>query len=142
MGTIPLRSNTVVLGLPSVDRFHVESMTEDEGDLFLQAEISQPVPGEDAFGGNDDVITIGSDDREERIRIRREVFVDDGFSCAGEDADIHGPGMKVDPAVVLMFTVVESHEASFFDWVALRHLANAKIACQGGGLNKYHGVEG
>ena len=43
------RIDAVVLGFGPVDGLHVEGMAENEGDLVLGAEVSEPVPVEDAF---------------------------------------------------------------------------------------------
>jgi len=56
-----LRIYAVVLGLRAMDRSHVESMSESELDAGIGAEISEPVPAEDALGPDDDVLSVGSD---------------------------------------------------------------------------------
>jgi hypothetical protein len=43
-------------------------VSEDEGDTFLPAEISEPVAREDALNGNNDILAEGSDDLEEMLR--------------------------------------------------------------------------
>ena len=55
----------VVLGLGAVDEFHVQGVTDDERDLLLGAEVGDPVPGEHALGGEDDVFAKGSEGAEE-----------------------------------------------------------------------------
>jgi len=60
-----LRVDLVVLGLAAVDGFHVERVPQDEGDALAGAQIGQPVPGEDALHGHDDVLAVGGDSDEE-----------------------------------------------------------------------------
>ena len=50
-----------------MDRLHVEGVTEDEGDLFSFAEIGEPVPGEHALDGDDDVVAEALNDLKERL---------------------------------------------------------------------------
>jgi len=114
------RVDAVVLDFASVDRFHIEGMAQDEGDLLFLAEISQPVPGEDTLDGDGDVITIVSNDGEERIRLRWEIAVDHSLSGLIEDAYVQGSGMEIDPTVVAMLCGIESHEASFVGEKGLR----------------------
>ena len=99
----------VVLGLAAVDRFHRESVTQDEGDVLFRAEIREPVPGERALGGDDEAVAERSDDVEQRFGARLHVAVDEDLACSVEDADVHGGGVKIDAAIVRMLTVVESH---------------------------------
>ena len=63
----------VVLRFAAVNGFHVKRMPQNKGDTFTVAEIGQPVPGEDAFDGDDDILAEGSDRFQKRIRIRRHV---------------------------------------------------------------------
>ena len=50
-----LESNPVVLGFGAVNGLHVEGVAEDEGDAFAGAEVCEPVPGEHALDGHDEV---------------------------------------------------------------------------------------
>ena len=59
--------DAIVFDLGTVDSSHVEGVAEDEVDVFLIAEISEPVPGEHALDGDDDVITERFDGFEEEI---------------------------------------------------------------------------
>jgi len=51
-----MRIDLVILGFPTMDRFHKESVTENELNAFLPAEVGKPVPGEHAFNTNNQVI--------------------------------------------------------------------------------------
>ena len=55
----------VVFGLATVDRSHVQGVAEHEGDLLLDAQIREPVPGEHAFGTDDQLFPIGLDGPQE-----------------------------------------------------------------------------
>ena len=103
------RIELVVLGLGSVDETHVEGMAQNEVDLLASAQIGQPVPGEDTLGGDDKILPEGLDRSQEGFRAALDVLLEQRFSAAAEDAEIHGSGVKVDATVVRMNLVVESH---------------------------------
>ena len=44
----------VIFGLPAMDGFHREGMTEDERDALVGTPVSEPVPGEQALDGHDE----------------------------------------------------------------------------------------
>jgi hypothetical protein len=48
-------------------------MSEDKGTAFFVAKIGYPVPGEDAFYGNDDILTKGSDGFKKGITVGFQV---------------------------------------------------------------------
>ncbi len=50
--------NFIILGLAAVDRFHVEGMAKDRGDVFLGAEVGQPTLRENTFDADDQFIAI------------------------------------------------------------------------------------
>jgi hypothetical protein len=99
----------VVLGLSSVDGLHVEGMTEDELDPLPSAEIGEPVPGEHALDGDDEVVTVGRDGLYKGLRMTPHVLVQEDLALPVEDAQVHGLGMQIDPAVVGVRLGVESH---------------------------------
>ena len=47
--------DAIVFGFASMDGFHIESVSEDKGDVFTGAKIGEPVPGEETFNADDDV---------------------------------------------------------------------------------------
>ena len=51
----------VVLGLAAMDRLHVERVSQNEGDPFSSVKIGDPVPGEDAFYGDNRVLATRRD---------------------------------------------------------------------------------
>jgi hypothetical protein len=44
-----------------VDGFHVQGVSENESDLLVVAEVGQPVPGEQALDGDDEIVAEGGD---------------------------------------------------------------------------------
>ncbi len=49
----------VVLGLAAMDCPHIQGVPEDEGELLGDTEIGQPIPAEDAFHPDDDILLVG-----------------------------------------------------------------------------------
>jgi hypothetical protein len=64
-----LRIQLVVLDLAAVNCLHVQRMTQHERDVFTRAQIGQPVPGEDTFNGNNQIVPIGFDETEKTALI-------------------------------------------------------------------------
>ena len=109
--------DAIVLGLAAVDGFHVQRVAEHEGDPLAGAEIGEPVPGEDAFHRDDQVLTVGLDGPQEDPRIAANVLVKEDLPSLVENAQIHGSGVQVDAAVVLVLPGVESHRFPSCEWV-------------------------
>src|SRR5512135_432653 len=84
-------------------------MTKDERDVLVATEVGDPVPGEDTFYGNDNIVTIWSNGLQEDIWISLDVSVQDDLSFLCEDAKIHRPGVKIDAAVKFVLLGVKSH---------------------------------
>src|SRR5262249_7991104 len=99
----------VVLTFAAVDGFHVQGMSEDEGDLLLVAEVGEPVPGEQALDGDDEVVAEGGDGLQEAVGMGGQVLVEDDLSGGVKDAQVHGPGMQIDAAVESVLLIVEAH---------------------------------
>jgi hypothetical protein len=104
-----LRVDLVMFGLAALDGLHVEGMTEDERDLFVGAEVGEPVPGEHAFDRHDDIGPVRSNGSEEGFRVRLHIAMDQDLAALVEDADVPHPGMQVDTAVKWVLRVVKSH---------------------------------
>jgi hypothetical protein len=58
----------VLFGLTAVDGFHLEGVSQDEGNALLSAEVGEPIPSEDAFHGHDPSVPIGRHGLEEGFR--------------------------------------------------------------------------
>jgi hypothetical protein len=84
-------------------------MAEDEGDALLPTQIGDLVPRKDAFDGHDEILPIGPDRLQELSRVAPKVAVQKHLSFLVENADVHEPRMKIDPAVVLVCPRVKSH---------------------------------
>lgn len=104
--------DTVVLGLSSVNRFHVQGVTEDEGNVSLFAEVGDPIPGEDALDADDHIGTEAGDDKNEMFRFRGHVSVEQDLALLIQDADVHLSYLQVDPAIELVVVDIESYEGS------------------------------
>ena len=107
-----MRVDLVVLGLAPVDGLHEQRVAEHEANPLLRAQIGEPIPGEDAFAGDHEILAVGGDDLEERLRIRGQVPVHEHLTRGVEDADVHRPRVQVDPAVMAVLSGVESHRSS------------------------------
>jgi len=103
--------DAVVLRLAAVDRLEVEGVGEDEGDVELAAEVGQPVPAEDAFGADDEIVAVGLGGLEEGVALAGDSFVQDDRAAAFENAQVHGPGMEVDAPVEPVLLPIESQGA-------------------------------
>jgi hypothetical protein len=73
------------------------------------AEVGEPVPGKHTFGGQDDLLTVGSDSLEQRLWGRCHVPVQQRFTSLVEDAQVHGTGVEIDTTVKRVLCGVESH---------------------------------
>src|SRR5262245_29486876 len=107
-----VRVDLVVFGLAAMDGFHRESMTEDKRDACVGTEVGEPVPGEHAFDGDHNPLSIRSNDVQEGLRVGFHVTVHEDRAALVEDADVHRSGMQVDAAVKWMLGGVEAHEVS------------------------------
>ena len=102
----------VVLRLAAVDRLHIEGVAEDEGDLLVGAQVGDPVPGEDALDGDDEIVAVRGDRSQKLLRARAELLVDEHLAGLVEDAHVQAPGVQIDAAVVTVLLRVESHRFS------------------------------
>jgi hypothetical protein len=102
----------VVLGLAAVDGLHGERVAEHEGDALGGAQIGEPVPGEGALGGDDEIVAVRRDEFEEHGRRRFHVAMDEHLALGPQDADVHRARVQIDPAVVAVLAGVESHGSS------------------------------
>ena len=101
--------DAVVLGLGSMDGLHVQGMAEDEGDGVFGTEVGEPVPVEDALGGDDEILPVGLDGLEEASAVTGKVLVEQDVAFGVLNAQIEGTSVEVDAAVVLMLSRIEAH---------------------------------
>jgi hypothetical protein len=95
--------------LALVDHPHVQGMAKDKRDLLLHAEVREPVPTVDALDGDDQILAERLDGKEEPFSIAGQRPVQEHRAALVQDAHVHRPRVKVDPAVVLVRRVVEVH---------------------------------
>ena len=101
----------VVLRFAAVDGLHVEGVSENELDAFASAQVGQPVPGEHALDGDDEIVAERHDGLQEGLRSALDVPVEQDLAVLIEDTEVHGLRMQVDSAVVLVVLSVESHRS-------------------------------
>jgi hypothetical protein len=106
----------IVLGLPAMDGFQVQGVAEDEGDLLASAQIGEPVPGEAALDGDDQVLLVRGDRAEEDPRVTADGLLEEDLAGLVEDAEIHGAGVQVNPTVGFVLAGVESHRFPSCEW--------------------------
>jgi hypothetical protein len=89
-------------------------MSQDKGDVFLCAEIRQPVPGKHAFNRNNQVIPEWLYNSKKDFRTGLHVAMENRFAILIYDTDIHFGCVKVDSAVIFVLFSVKSHVRSPF----------------------------
>jgi hypothetical protein len=83
-------------------------VAEDEADAFPGAEVGKPVPTVDALDGDDEALPVGSDGQEESVRVAGQAAVKQDHPVLADDAQVQGPRVQIDPAVVLVRQLVLS----------------------------------
>jgi hypothetical protein len=73
--------------------------TEPKRDTVFGTEVGEPVPGQQTFGGQDDLRTGGRDGLAQRLWGRGHVAVHQGCTGLVEDAHVHGAGVEIDPTI-------------------------------------------
>ena len=76
---------------------------------MLCAQIGDPVPGEDAFNGHNDIFSVIFDGMEKDPWIRSDIALKSDVPFLVEDAQVHGLCMKIDSAVIFVLLSVEIH---------------------------------
>ena len=120
-----------------MDGFHVKRVAQDERDALLGTQIGQPVPGEDAFDGHDQVLAVGLDGFQESLGPGAQVTVQQDLSLWIQDAEIHPAGMQIDAAVIAVTLGVESHPVSS-SWKLDTSRSISNRYAPRGGLDEYH----
>jgi hypothetical protein len=78
---------------------------------WAQRSASQ-VPGEEAFDADDKLFAVGGDRLEKRLRCRFHLPVPQDLAGLVQEADVHGAGVPVNPAVTSVLWGVEAPEVS------------------------------
>jgi hypothetical protein len=102
----------VVFGLAAVDRLHIQRVPEDKGQLFLGPEVGEPVPGQDAFDSDDQILPLGGHGLEPRLRTGVHVAMQQDLAVLAEDTPVHAASRHIHAALRLVLFGVESHEVS------------------------------
>ena len=128
----------IIFTFTSVDSPHVRGMTEDKGNIFLFAEISQPVLGEHALCTDDHVFPVWFYSPEKGFGICPNIPVQNSFSLPVKDAQVHFIGVQVDSAVKIVLFGIKSHEkASFVEVIGYPHYSKTGLPGMRGGLLYY-----
>jgi hypothetical protein len=98
----------VIFALTAVDGFHRAGMTEDKSNAFLRPEVGEPLPGEQAFNGHHQPLTIRGNGLEEGFGSGFHVAVQKDCAIVAQNADVHTSGMPINTAVKLVLIGVES----------------------------------
>jgi hypothetical protein len=83
----------IVLGLAPMNGFHVKGMAQDEGNTRLGAKVGEPVPGEDAFDADHEILSIGRNRLEKRLGCCPHIPVEQDLSLLVQDTEVHGAGV-------------------------------------------------
>ena len=75
-----------------------------------RAQIGQPVPGEDVFDTDNEVLSVGGNGLAKRFWAGWPMPVYQDFAIVVYEAEVHGAGMQINAPVKLLLFRVESHE--------------------------------
>jgi hypothetical protein len=73
------------------------------------AEVSDPVPAEEAFDGDRQVFSVGGESLQQLFSVTGQLPVCESLALLVQDADVEAAGVEVDTAVIKMLSGVESH---------------------------------
>ncbi len=79
--------DSVVFGFAAIDGFHGEGMTQDEGNTLPSAQVSEPVPREETFHADDEVLLIRSNGLEKRFGSRLHMAVQHDLPVLIQDTE-------------------------------------------------------
>src|SRR5262249_19797323 len=131
-----VRIDLIVLGLATVDRFHVQRVPQNKRNIVLGAQIGEPIPSKDAFHANRHVFSVGGYRFKEQLRGTRHVSVQHDLALRIQDTDVHRSGMQIDSAVVSVLLSVKSHdEVSSFKSVFGKHEHTKWYAQEGASMS-------
>jgi hypothetical protein len=99
----------IVFCFAAVYGFHVQCMSKDKINFVIGAQISKPVPTENAFNPDNDVFNKRKGQLEKEFGIGFDVFMGDDRSLVVQDTNVHFPGMQIDTAIVFVLLIVEFH---------------------------------
>src|SRR5262249_37082255 len=100
------------------------------------AQISQPIPAEDAFDGHDQVLAIRLDGFQERLGTGAEVPMQQDFPLGIQDTEVHPASMQINAAVIAVTLGIESHPVSS-SWKLDTSRSISNRYAPRGGLDEY-----
>jgi hypothetical protein len=89
-----------------------EGVTEDEGTTLFSAQVSEPIPGEEAGNGHNQTVPIGRNSLEKGFRSGLHIAVEQDCPVVAHEANVHPAGVQVDATVKWVWVGVEAHEVS------------------------------
>ena len=102
----------VVFGFAPMNGRHGEGVPEDKRNACAGTEGGKPVPGEEAFDTDDEVLPVGGDSFEKRFRTSRHGAVHQDLTILVQPTEVQGAGMQVDAAGKWVLLRVEAPEVS------------------------------
>jgi hypothetical protein len=109
-----VRVDCVIVGLAAVNGFHSARVSQDTGNIFVSAEIGEPIPGEETVNGHDKAVAVGRNGLETRFRSGLHMAVSEHLAILTQDTAVQASGLSIDTTVKLMLVGVEAHEVSSF----------------------------
>jgi hypothetical protein len=86
-------------------------VAEYELDVFIPAQIGQPVPRKHALGTNNQVAAKAFDGTQEFMWLGAYVPMPPLIPLTIENAQVHPFGMKIDATIVFVLLIVEPHQS-------------------------------
>jgi hypothetical protein len=77
-------------------------------------------------------------DLKEGLGAGLDVLMHQDLPSLVEEANLHRPGVEIDPTVCCMLFGIESHEVSSSSFACYPSTSSPTVVCRGGGLNTYH----
>jgi hypothetical protein len=107
----------IVFRLAAVDGFHRASVAKDKRHAFASAEVGQPVPGEQAFDTDDQILTIGRNGLEKHLWTGFHMAMPQNLAVLAEDTQVQATRMQINTAIRFVLFRGESHEVSSSSWL-------------------------
>jgi hypothetical protein len=89
-----------------------ERVAQDARKTLASPEVSQPVPGEEAFDPDNEVLPVGSKSLQQRFRPCLPMLVERNLSCVVQHAQVQATSMAVKTTVKRVWLGVQAPEVS------------------------------
>src|SRR5262249_19098611 len=103
------RRSCVVLGFAAVNRFHVECVTEHEGDALVLTEVGEPVPGEHALDSHNESFAKGLNGVQEGLRVGWQILLQARLAVVVEDVQEQCSCVQITAGIESVGLVVKLH---------------------------------